>query len=261
MKALIIYPTGASEPAHSNEVKDAFIAGGGIDVDLYNITLFNQDVIDYAKTNNYDAIIYSYSGEDGYFSLANSNPDIMIFMPSDSYNGDLQQLVLTDYTPTTDDYEFCSTYGDSQSNSNGYICGQLFYIAEQRNCSLQEARICANATKSEEGIINVNSAINYNDGIKLQVKNLSKIKNNTLNYDLILGRIIDATNYEIKIYNLADELLDTVSSNNLTINYVFNDYGRYKIKYRGYNANITSDWSEVIEIKDVVSLQIFIYGL
>lgn len=244
MKALIIYPTGVTEPSHSNAVKDAFISGGGVNADLYNISSFNQAVIDYAKTNNYDAIIYSYSGEDGYFSLANSNPDIMIFMPSDSYNGSLQQLVLTDFTPTTDDYEFCSTYGSSQSNANGYICGQIFAIASGRNCSLQEARICANATKDENGIINVNSAIAYDGEIKLNVGSLASVRNAGNNFTFTLERVIDATNYEVEI-----EDVETVQTTTLTYNYNLLVNGVHRVRYRGYNANLTSNWSEWIEIK------------
>ena len=239
MKALIIYPTGATEPSHSNAVKNAFIAGGGINADLYNIASFNQTVIDYAKTNNYDAIIYSYSGEDGYFSLANSNPDIMIFMPSDSYHGDLQQLVLTEFTPTTDDYEFCSTYGDSQSNSNGYICGQLFYIAAQRNCSLSEARICANATKSEDGIIDVNAAIAYTGTIALTVGTLTAVRGTGFSTTLTLERIIDATNYTIEVKDVED--IETTSLSN---SYTLPDYDIYYFRYKGYNADLESEWSE-----------------
>ena len=241
MKALIIYPTGETEPAHSTAVKQAFIDGGGVTADLYNITTFNQTVVDYARTNNYDAIIYSYSGEESYFSLANSNPDIMIFMPSDSYTGNLQQLVLTDDPPDTDVCEF-RIDTDNDSNTNGYVCGQLFYIASQRSCSLQEARIRANATKSSSGIIDINHAIMYDGDIKLTVGDISVERGTGLSSTITLGRITDATIYDIET---GTRTTTTSLSNSYTLPY----YGIHTFRYRGRNSNLTSDWSDIFTLK------------
>lgn len=239
MKALIV----GNNTEHDTLVKDSYLASyPNGEYEIYITNPISQTVFDYAIANDFDAIIYSYSGEESYFSLANSNPDIMIFMPSDSYNGDLQQLVLTDYYPTDDDYEFTSEYGGSQSNSNGYIAGQLFYIAEQRYCSLQEARICANATKSEDGIINVNSAIAYDGEIKLSVRNLTVERTSGFSTTVTIERVIDATSYEIDIngtiYTTAE----------LTYSYTLPTYDRYTFKYRGINADLQSDWSDEVTL-------------
>ena len=246
MKALIIYPTGETEPAHSTAVKQAFIDGGGVTADLYNITTFNQTVVDYARTNNYDAIIYSYSGEESYFSLANSNPDIMIFMPSDSYTGNLQQLVLTDDPPDTDVCEF-RIDTDNDSNTNGYVCGQLFYIASQRNCSLQEARICANATKDEDGIIDVDSAIAYSGTIALTVGDMTAERTDTLTVSLVLERITDATNYRIKVTDLSGNLIEYVETTALSYEYTLPDYGVYLFSYMGYTSDLESSYSDAVQ--------------
>ena len=247
MKALIIYPTGETEPAHSTAVKQAFIDGGGVTADLYNITTFNQTVVDYARTNDYDAIMYSYSGEESYFSLANSNTDIMIFMPSDSYTGDLQQLVLTDLATSTDDYEFLDNTQSAVSYSNGYICGQLFYIASQRNCSLQEARICANATKDEDGIIDVASAIAYSGTIALTVGDITAERTDTLTVSLALERITDATNYRIKVTDLSGNLIEYVETTALAYEYTLPDYGVYLFNYMGYTSDLESNYSDTVQ--------------
>ena len=247
MKALILYKTGVTEPAHSTGVQTAFVNGGGITSDLYLITTFDQTVIDYATANGYDAVIYSYEGEDGFFSLANSNPDIMIFMPSDEYTGDLQQLVLTDLLPTTDDAEFTDDTQATQSDSNGYICGQLFYIASQRNCSLQESRICANATKDEDGIIDVSSAIAYSGSVALTVGDMTAERTDTLTVSLVLERITDATNYRIKVTDLSGDLIEYVETTSLTYEYTLPDYGVYLFSYMGYTSDLESSYSDTVQ--------------
>ena len=240
MKALII---GTDPTGHEVDAQTAFEAGGGVSSDIYESAL-NQTLVDYAKDNDYDAIIYSYSGEESYFSLAESNPDVMIFMPSDNYNGDLQQLVLTDYTPTSDDYEFCTTYGGSQSLANGYIAGQLFNIASQCSCTLQEARIRANATKDEDGIINVTSAVNYSGDIQLTVGSITLERTSGMSVSVTLGRVIDATSY--KIYRNG-VLISTQTG--LTYTDTLTEYGKFRYAYKGYNDNLTSYLSDEALIK------------
>ena len=249
MKALIIYLTNGSEPSHSEAVQTAFVSGGGVNSDLYNISGFNQTVVNYAKDNGYDAIIFSYSGEESYFSLAESNPDIMIFMPSDNYNGDLQQLVLTDLLPTTDDAEFTDNTQTAQSFSNGYICGQLFYIASQRNCTLQEARICANETKDEDGIIDVDSAIAYTGLTVLNVGSLTAVRGIDKALTITLERIIDATGYKIEVRKLRSNYQEIIETTDLVNAYTLTSYGHFKFRYMGYNGSLESAWSSWQEIK------------
>ena len=239
MKALIV---GNDELGHDELVRLAFVAGGGVTADLYNISAFNQTVIDYAKTNNYDAIIYSYENVSNYLTLANSNPDVMIFMPThSSFAEQLQQLVVTESVQDLQggEYEFNDNSQTADSYSNGYIAGQLFYIAAQRNCSLSEARICANATKSEDGIIDVNAAIAYTGTIALTVGTLTAVRGTGFSATLTLERIIDATNYTIEVKDVED--IETTSLSN---SYNLPDYDIYYFRYKGYNADLESDWSE-----------------
>ena len=250
MKALILYKTGETEPAHSTAVQTAFVSGGGVTSDLYLITTFDQTVVDYATTNNYDAIIYSYSGLGSYLTLANANPDIMIFMPTNSEYASStasqpQQLVVTDCNADhqgSDEYEFFDDTQALDSYSNGYIAGQLFYIASQRSCSLQEARIRANATKSSSGIIDINHAIMYDGDIKLTVGDISVERGTGLSSTITLGRITDATIYDIET---GTRTTTTSLSNSYTLPY----YGIHTFRYRGRNSNLTSDWSDIFTLK------------
>ena len=235
MKALIV---GNDELGHDELVKLAFVAGGGVTSEWYNANPISQTVFDYAVANDFDAIIYSYDAEDTTITLVNSNPSIMTFIPSHSYAGDLLQTVLTDDLPSPDNYEFAIDT-DNESNANGYIAGQLFYIAAQRNCSLSEARICANATKSEDGIIDVNAAIAYTGTIALTVGTLTAVRGTGFSTTLTLERIIDATNYTIEVKDVED--IETTSLSN---SYTLPDYDIYYFRYKGYNADLESDWSE-----------------
>ena len=181
MKALIV---GTDPTGHEVSVQTAFIAGGGVDSDIYEITTFDQTVMDYAKTNNYDAVIYSYSGMASYLELAESNPDIMLFMPSyqydtPTYTDEQKQLVITEHYPTKETgsiFEFSDSTRSADSFSNGYICGQLFDIADQCSCSLAEARIRANATLDTNKVINVTNAVAYAGEIKLTVDSITAIR-------------------------------------------------------------------------------------
>ena len=239
MKALII---GSDPTGHEVTVQTAFEAGGGVDSDIYESAL-NQTLVNYATTNDYDAIIFSYSGEESYFTLANSNPDIMIFMPSDEYSGDLQQLVLTDLATSTDDYEFLDNTQEAVSYSNGYIAGQLFSIASQRGCSLQEARIVASLTATNK-IIDVDLAVAYGDDVNLTVGSITASRTSGTSVSITLERVIDATGY--KIYSNG-ELISTQTG--LTYTDTLTEYGKFRYTYYAYNDNESSIVSDEALVK------------
>ncbi|MBK7106638.1 MAG: hypothetical protein IPH62_15295 [Ignavibacteriae bacterium] len=246
MKALIIYHTNALEPAHSQAVKTAFIAGGGIDADIYLITNFNQAVLDYERDNNYDAIIYSYEGLANYLQLAINNPDIMIFMPTHSiYAEQIQQLVVTESLQDLQggEYEFKETTQNKDSFSNGYICGQLFKIAELRNCSLQDARFLANKTKDVDGGINITSATNYQTEIFIDEPKEIEIEYlQDYQVKVKCDLVRDAIEYEYQILkenNYIGERERIIE---------FTDSEERFIKYRAIRGSNISNWSELFKI-------------
>ena len=248
MKALII---GSDPTGHEVDIQTAFVAGGGILSDIYESGL-DQDLIDYATTNNYDAIIYSYEGVANYLTLANSNPDIMIFMPTNgSFAEQTQQLVVTDSEQDLQggEYEFLDSTQSADSYSCGYVAGQLFSIASQCSCSLQEARIRANATKDEDGIIDVALAIAYSGSIALTVGNLTAVRGIDKALTITLERIIDATGYKIEVRKLRSNYQEIIETTDLVNAYTLTSYGHFKFRYMGYNGSLESEWSSWQEIK------------
>lgn len=247
MKALIV---GTDYDNHEIYVGERFLLSHETGSwEWYNGDL-NQTVINYAKNNGFDVIIYSYSNLQDYFVLAEQNLDIMIFMPSYNYNsGSLQQLVITEHYPTKESnsvFEFGDWASPADSFSNGYIAGQICEIAKQRNCTLAEARIVANLTVSDatHKYISMDDAVSYDGEIKLSVRSLISIRNILNNFTFTLERITDATNYEIEI-----EDVEVIQTTALTYNYELLINGVRRVRYRGYNADLTSDWSEWIDIK------------
>ncbi|MFZ1290767.1 MAG: hypothetical protein WAR79_11795 [Melioribacteraceae bacterium] len=246
MKAIIIYHTNALEPAHSEAVKTAFINGGGINADIYLITNFDQAVLDYARNNNYDAIIYSYENLSSFLELAENNTDIMIFMPTHlSYANQIQQLVVTEseHDLQNGEYEFKDTTQNKDSYSNGYICGQLFKIAELKSCSLQDSRYLANKTKDENGFINITSAINYYSEnlidepreIEIEYLDFYEIK-------VKCGLVRDAIEYEMLIVKENNYFGEKERIIELS------DSQERFIKYRAIRGNNISVWSELFKI-------------
>jgi len=158
---------------HDQDVKNAFLIG----YSSYNGESFSGDLIlytsnlqssfDYAVTNNYDLIVRSTTGLSTGIALAPSYPSVKLVMPSGSnsyvqtFSGDVisSPVVITgagiDSNQTGYKVEFYSidpiTSSNLSSFSNGYIAGQLAFIANTLNCSFDSARAIARAKGSEEG--------------------------------------------------------------------------------------------------------------
>jgi len=137
------------------------------EVILYSNTL--QASFDYAVANDYDLIIRSTTGLSTGLRLAPNYPDVKLVMPAGSnefvqvFFGDVitSPVVITgagiDSNQTGYKVEFYSidpiTIYNYSSYSNGYIAGQLAFIANTLNCSFDSARVLARNKGSENGII------------------------------------------------------------------------------------------------------------
>ncbi len=137
------------------------------EVILYSNTL--QASFDYAVANDYDLIIRSTTGLSTGLRLAPNYPDVKLVMPAginefvQVFFGDVitSPVVITgagiDSNQTGYKVEFYSidpiTIYNSSSFSNGYIAGQLAFIANTLNCSFDSARVLARNKGSENGII------------------------------------------------------------------------------------------------------------
>jgi hypothetical protein len=160
---------------HDLDVKNAFLIGYA----SYNNTPFTGEVIlysntlqtsyNYAVTNNYDLIIRSTSGLSTGLRLAPDYPTVELVMPAGSnvytqvFFGDVltSPVVITgageDSNQTGYTLEF---YGEDpisgnnlSSYSNGFIAGQLAFVANTLNCSFDSARVLAREKGTEGGLL------------------------------------------------------------------------------------------------------------
>ena len=183
---------------HDSDVAAAFMIGysshdntnfGG-SIYLYTGTVDSSFI--YANDNKYDVIIRSYTGLEDAIPIASDYPSIKLFMPSGSnsfeetFTGDVDHcpIIITgagvDHNVTGYQIEFFSidpiTVNDLSSFANGYIAGQIAYIANALGYSVEHARLLARSTGSNNGIfdyyngygkINIGNALNTGLPIEL----------------------------------------------------------------------------------------------
>jgi len=159
---------------HDLDVKNSFYLGYSSydsteflgEVILYSQSL--QNSFEYAEQNDYNIIIRSAIGLASGILIAPDYPSIILFMPSGSnsfvqaFSGDLinSPVIVTgagvDSNVTGYKLDFYSvdpiTEGNASSFSNGYVAGQLAFIANSVQCSLDSARVLARSTGSENGL-------------------------------------------------------------------------------------------------------------
>ena len=137
------------------------------------INLYANDVensLIYASTNNYELVIRSYEGLSDALIIAADYPSIKLVMPAGSNNfeeiftGDVinSPIIITGAGVTSNvtgyQVEFFSidpiTTDTLSSFANGYIAGQISFIANTRGCSIDAARLLARNYGSENGTFN-----------------------------------------------------------------------------------------------------------
>jgi len=159
---------------HDLDVKNSFYLGYSSydstdflgEVILYSQSL--QNSFEYAEQNGYNLIIRSTSALLSAILIAPTYPSIKLVMPAGSnsfvqaFSGDLINSPVivtgagTDSNVTGYKLDFYSvdpiTGGNTSSFSNGYVAGQLAYIANTLHVSLDSARALARSTSSEDGL-------------------------------------------------------------------------------------------------------------
>lgn len=158
---------------HDLYVKDAFYSGYASyanDIFEGEVILYSQSIsysFAYAQQNGYQLMIRSTTGLVTGITLAPQYPDVKLVMPAGSnsfvqvYTGDVitSPVVVTgagvDSNVTGYKLEFFSidpiTGTNASSYSNGFIAGQLAFIANTLNISLDSARMLARPFASENG--------------------------------------------------------------------------------------------------------------
>ncbi len=192
---------------HDLDVKNAFYLGYSSynnsqfsgEVLLYSSTL--QTGFNYAAVNNFKLIIRSTTGLTTGLQLAPYYPGISLVMPSGSnsfvqtYSGDITNspVIVTGAGVGTNvtgyKLEFFSidpiTATNQSSYSNGYIAGQLAFIANTLNCSFDSARIVARESGSQNGVFST-----YNGFGKILPENI------------FLGELpVELVSFTAKIFN------------------------------------------------------------
>ncbi len=166
----------AGYESHDNDVKNAFLLGYA----SYNGTEFEGEIFiysqnlassfEYAKVHNYQMIVRSTTGLSSGIYYADKNPEIKLVMPAGSnssvkaYNGDIETcpVIVTgagnDKNVTGYNIDFYSidpiTENSYSSFSNGYIAGQIAFISNNLDCSIDEARTKARENGTEYGVWN-----------------------------------------------------------------------------------------------------------
>ena len=174
---------------HDLDVKTAFQIGYA----SYNSTPFSGEIIlysntlqtsfNYAVANDYDLIIRSTTGLSTGLRLAPSYPTVELVMPAGSntytqtFFGEITSspVVITgagnDSNQTAYKLEFFSidpiTATNASSFANGYVAGQIAFIANTLNVSFDSARTLSRAKGSENGVLDF-----YNGFGKVQPQNI-----------------------------------------------------------------------------------------
>jgi Secretion system C-terminal sorting domain len=187
-------------PEHDEEVLQSFLEGYA----SYNNTEFSgrtkvhfsTNILNsllFANENEYELVIRSYTGLLEAIDRADNFPGIQIIMPSgsnsfiESFSGDIKScpVIVTgagvEHNVTGYTLEFFSidpTGGNLSSFSNGYIAGQIAFLADFLGLSYNEARILARNTASQHndydyfdgfGSININEAISITLPVELSL--------------------------------------------------------------------------------------------
>ena len=160
---------------HDLDVKQSFLLGySSYDSSSFNgnIDLFSDYGVSssftHAENNNYDIIVRSTTGMSYYISMANQHPTVELIMPSGSnshietFTGNLEDcpIIATgaglDSNVTGYQIDFFSidpiTSDNLSSYANGYIAGQITFISDYLEISIDEARSLARASGSNGGI-------------------------------------------------------------------------------------------------------------
>ena len=181
---------------HDTDVKNAFLIGyksydstaytGEIDLHIDNSAL---DAIRFAEQNNYQVVVRSYTGlNQALDDSAKNYPGVLLFMPAGSNsfiyvcNLDIPNASVVstgvgkDTLVTGYRVEFFSidpiTSNNESSFSNGYIAGQIAFLANHLNITPQQARLLArnysspnsqSITYVQYGVIDLIKAVQSSD--------------------------------------------------------------------------------------------------
>ncbi len=252
-KVLVSGLTGYT--SHDTDVLNSFLLGyssydgtkypSQIDLHIDNSA---YSAIQYANQNNYQIVIRSYTGLNSAVNdTAKNYPNVLLFMPAGSNSFyyvctlDIPNAAAVstgagiDTLVTGYKVEFFSidpiTNSNSSSFSNGYIAGQIAYLANRYNISLQQARSIAR----NNSYVN-NQSTNY---VQYGEINLSQAVNSTDSYLQALPVELN----EFSAFKINNQIKLNWSTSNEVNNYGF-DVERFEKNNKKY-----SEWKKIGFIK------------
>ncbi len=273
---------------HDVDVENAFLMG----YSSYNGNAYTGDIIlyenslqasfDYAAANDYDLMIRSTTGVAYGITLAPSYPSVKLVMPvgSNSYieafSGDVinSPVVITgagtDSNQTAYKLEFYSidpiSPNNASSYANGYIAGQLAFIANTLNCSFDSARTLARVNGSENGSWDIYNGFGtiemakiITDPLPVELSSFSSvIKGESIILKWETQTEINNYGFEVQRSNEKDEwsVLGFVKGNgssNSPKSYSYWDEGikltgKYYYRLRQIDNDGTNTYSEILEV-------------
>ena len=275
---------------HDEEVKQSFLIGySGYDgtifdgsIDLYSNHFMQQSFI-YAEENGYDMIVQSTSGMSSYINTANLHPTVKLFMPSGSnefietFGGNMQTNPIIvagagiDSNVTGYQIDFFSIDPIYKSNlssfSNGYIAGQIAFISDYLEISINDARSIARLTASNEGnynyysgygLINIHNAINSTTPVEL-VSFTGSIVDGSVLLKWETATELNNSGWEIeRSFGEPDffekiNFVEGAGTSEYPHNYLFKDkpnwYGNYLYRIRQIDFDGTFEYSSAISVE------------
>jgi hypothetical protein len=215
---------------HDSDVKTSFELGyksyngtefpGTISL---NIDAFTSSALVYADNNGYQLVVRSTTGLTSAVSLAGGYPDVQLVMPAGSnsyvyvYSGDIENcpVIVTGAGDTNNETGYKVEFyapdpiniePDYSSYSNGYIAGQIAYIANSLNITIQEARLEARKSIPGDsgpdmhngyGVIDIQKVLDSALPVELNSFAAEKVNNNV---DLKWTTATEVNNYGFEIH-------------------------------------------------------------
>jgi len=275
---------------HDLDVKQSFLLG----YSSYNSSSFSGNVdlfydfavsssFTHAENNNYDIIIRSTTGLSYYISVANQHPTVKLIMPSGSNNhietftGNLQDcpIIATGAGITSNvtgyQIDFYSIDPISSENlssfSNGYIAGQITFISDYLEISIDEARLLARGSGSNGGTydyengygkIIIEDAIASPTPVEL-VSFTGTISDGKVLLNWVTATEVNNFGWEVQRTFEGDSFYETIGfiegagNSNSPHNYLYEDkpiqYGNYIYRIKQIDNDGTFEYNGTVTIK------------
>ena len=274
---------------HDLDVQEAFLLG----YSSYNSSSFDGNIdlfydygisssFTYAESNDYDIIIRSTTGLSYFVTIAYQHPDVQLIMPSGSnshietFSGNMQDCPIIStgagITSNVTGYQidFYSidpiTSANLSSFSNGYIAGQIVFISDYLGISIDEARLLARESGSNDGIydyqngygrIIIENAISSPTPVEL-VSFTGSISNGNVLLSWVTATEVNNYGWEIQRNFEEASFFETIGfvegagNTNSPKNYVFKDkpvkYGKYLYRIKQIDNDGTFEYNGTVRI-------------